>query len=334
MEQKDATKVEVEVLPKAENAALQRVQPTYFEVAGLGAQSGLQQIEQFSEIMKAIRRHMLAQTIPQNWTIMGTGDAQFAYLTESGADVLALFVGANLRYSPVDHVTGNAAPIRFDVPNKDGVFGYRITCYASSSRLERFDVEAFAERRSDEEFTGRKDAPKGARGDDYNNAQALDGDLRSATLRLAKKKAIGELTGLKKVALSELETAWHGSNKKIGGIQAGAGHGSAAQRNVERGSDPDLKVEQQALWSILLKQFGGDEGTAGKFCQDFSAWEKNGKKGSFKTPMLMGFSWQIQQFLKRWREHPEEGKFAPTDADFAAEIAAIKGGQAPAGGAK
>lgn len=325
--------VDAEVVEETAMARHGPAPVSFFQLATSGARSPVEAIESFAAVLDRVKIASLSLTGPQHWVRMGEGDAEHAYLKQSGASALAQFYGVKTDFFPKD-VSGNADPERFEVDSKPGVFGYRITARAQSDRLER-EVEVVAERRSDEEFAGRKDAPRGTKGDDYNNAQALDGDLRSAVLRLGMKKAIGELCGCGTVSLSELKDAWQKqAGKKVEMIVKGAGGGSKADRNVAALATDDIKVEQTLLFDAIGRAVGGEEEAGKKLCRELTEWtdKASGKKNSFDVPTRLTRDFQFKQAWERFEAHPTFGKACPTAAERETERVEIKAKMA--GGAK
>jgi hypothetical protein len=324
--------VEAEVVEETAMARRGPAPVSFFQLATAGAKSPVDAIEQFAAVLDRVKIASLSLTGPQHWVRMGEGDAEHAYLKQSGASALAQFYGIKVDFFP-KNVSGNADPERFEVEGKTGVFGYRITARAKSDRLER-EVEVVAERRSDEEFAGRKDAPRGTRGDDYNNAQALDGDLRSAVLRLGMKKAIGELCGCGTVALAELKEAWgKQTGKKVEMIAKGAGHGSKADRVAAAVTTEDVKLEQEVLYIALGRAVAGDQAAGEQLCFDITKWTKDGKEFGWKEPNKLTEQWKIDNAWKNFAKHPVFGKSCPSPAERDKIRAEIKA-EAAAGGAK
>jgi hypothetical protein len=321
-EQKEV--VEAVVVDEPTVGVLAHRRASFFEMAAAKAPTLEAAVIQYGKALSTLKQVMLSLTGPQHWTIMGEGESEHAYLKQGGAQTLAQFVGARVSYSPVD-ADGNAAPARFNVDQRPGVFGYRIGVKAQSDRLGT-EVEIVFERTSDEEFTGRKDVPRGAKKEEWSAAQAKDGDLRSAVLMGGTRKAIGTLTGCGTVALSELEAAWQGAGKKIAQISRGAGGGSKTDRNAAALATDDVKVEQELLFNALGRAVGGDEEAGKKLCRELTEWtdKASGKKNSFDVPTRLTRDFQFEQAWKRFEAHPTFGKACPTAAERETERGEIK----------
>jgi hypothetical protein len=256
-------------------------------------------IERRTAMMESLRVAAIRRTNPSDWVLTKprVGD-EFAMLTAAGARKVSEVYGIGLR--PIPPAT-SLEPQK--VEQKGGKYSYRIRAIAYSN-VNGQEVEIEAERRNDEEFTGRSvDADNNLK---PRGVQALDSDLRSATYQLALTKAARVLGGMIRVAGVELDSIWKGTDKSTAKCVKGHGYGTSGDRAAESVAEEGVAEAAAALRDELLRLTNGDASAAGQLLKDITANPDKSFTG-FTNVQKFTAGWQVEAARKKLAKHPVFG---------------------------
>lgn len=269
------------------------------------------------ELLDTCHIAAIRRTRPEDWVLFRDKQSnEVAMLTGPGADLVAELYGVCIRnLRPVDD-RGCFAPEKIVLGA--GVYSYRAT-FDAFARINGRAVENMeAERRSDEDFTGRLIDKDGKFAFGKDAVAALDADLRASVARLAMTKAVRILCGMSRVPRSELDRAWKDSGKTSEQCRKGSGYGTSQDRQAQGASNNTAAAgEAEALWKQILARTGGDDTEAKNVLKAITSF--TGKDGK----AFPGYdSWQritsdrmLAMARKRLAEHPVYGDDALAGAE-------------------
>lgn len=268
-------------------------------------------IKRRAEILATARAAAIQATDPADWVL--TRDKQgveIGMVGNPGAAKMQPVLGISV--TEVWPRTSDGRPDYHRTEFPGGVFSLRRTFSARCS-LTGVQVEGLeAERRSDEQFTGRgvdKNGKITTRDDDKE--QALEQDLRSAVAALVVTKAVRVLAGMARVPREELDAAWKASGKSAERCRKGHGYGTSTARGAQTVASDDVKQGAAELWREMLRAAGGDVDMAKRFLKECTG---NDKFKGWDDFQRIAEDWQLKGARDKWSRHPMRGNAAESDA--------------------
>ena len=256
-------------------------------------------IEARAKTIAALRFAALRGTNPEDWVLFRQDTEEVGMLRGSGVPGIAQLYGISHRIWPRDE-RGNLAPVRAPLSDQPGG-PYALSVFVlAKSEVTGIEAEFTAERRSDEQFTGRQVNEKMeivARG----GVAANPGDLVSALLSLARVKSVRVIGGFARVPRAELEAAWAGTGKSFDRTAKGHGYGTSTERQATAVAGEDVLASRAKLRDEILRCVGGDSAAAKKLCKEITA---NKDFGGFDTVDRLTKDWQVERAWKALQAHP------------------------------
>lgn len=272
------------------------------------------------QLLESCHQMAIKRTRPEDWVLFrGHDGSETAMLTGPGADLIAEVYGIavkNLR--PVDD-RGCFCPEK--ISQGDGVYSYRATFDAFSRINGRFIENMEAERRSDEDFTGRMVDKSGAiTRRSADKTAALDADLRASVARLALTKAVRVLCGMSRVPIGDLKAAWEGTTKTVAQCRRGSGYGSSEARAASGAASGEAQASGAKLWRSILARVGGDVEAGKALLRELTSF--TGRDGNqfpgYEDFRRITSEKMINVAAKKLSEHPTYGDAqmgAPAEED-------------------
>lgn len=249
---------------------------------------GVEVIARRAELLTTLRKAAIALTSPTDWILFKDPQgAEVAMLAASGATKLDALLGLSLHPVGWPHVQEFTVE---KISGESGVFSMRMKGVARS-HTTGVEHEIIAERRSDEDFTGRQVDAAGKLA--FRTGEALESDLRASVYQLLHTKAVRMVGGLVRVARQELEDCWKGSGKKTEQCRFGHGYGSSQERGAQRVAEEGVGEKAKALWDDILRRTGGDESAAHQVLKEITSYEAYKKRDGTQVKGYAGAdSWQ------------------------------------------
>lgn len=230
-------------------------------------------IERQGALQQVLNLALVKQTEPEDWTASKAGDTIYCNPSGSATAKISRFLqieiqGPNGEPRPLKEAVTRGTTRGFKVS-----FRCRSLVMASLSGLPPAMAPwtvAETTRWEDEDFTGRGVDTAGnlvKKG----GVRALESDLSAAADKAAMNRAVGLLTGLRKIPLGLMERAF--ANEKIlDRIPKGYGFGSSQERTGSRVAEEGVGEGAQALWEDCLRRTGGDEGAAHDLLREITSY--------------------------------------------------------------
>lgn len=247
-----------------------------------------------ARVVQQRRAVAIAMTKPMDWVLFKDRDGNIVgLLAETGAAKVAEWLGISVyNHRTLDGKVIAGIPKLREIP--DG----QKTIYIAEGLCDVKDRERTIEgvpyfRRSDEHFTGR---------------EGRKDDLLASWRTGIDCKAIGKLTGLRKVSGEELEA----NGIKLDKCRKGAGYGTSADRTAGKVSDAGVRQLANALRDDMLRAAGGKMEDAKSILRDCSKYNAFKGTDGGHVPASPGLdSWdqiateaKLQKILARWKKHP------------------------------
>lgn len=306
-----------QILASVREAAITEEQP----------QSVLDQLQQLDDpeaiirrragIIRTARAAAIAETDPADWTLTrNDAGAELGMVGTAGAAKMAPILGIKVMNVRPRKPDGTIDWQEIKHPN--GAFSYRLTFDAYWNLTDTLIEGLEAERRSDEDFTGRGvDANGNIVTRKAEKAGALPQDLRSSVSALCRTKAVRVLAGMARVPKAELEAAWRASGQQKSAEQCQKGHGyggSDGRRAQQQDVPDDVKSGAAALWRDILGAVGGDTDHAKRILKEVtSAPATKDRKAfdGFDDFARIAQGWQLERAREKWARHPMRGQSEP-----------------------
>lgn len=267
-------------------------------------------------IIKTARAAAIAETDPADWTLTrNDAGAELGMVGAAGTAKMAPILGIKVINVRPRKPDGTLDWQKIDQGN--GVYSYRLTFDAYWNLTDTLIEGLEAERRSDEDFTGRGVSASGKiTTRNSEKVGALDQDLRSSVSALCRTKAVRVLAGMARVPKAELESAWRaaGANKSSENCQRGHGYGGADGRRAQQDAPDDVKSGAAELWRDIQGAVGGNlehakrilkEVTSAPATKDRKAFE------GFDDFQRIAQAWQLERAREKWARHPMRQQAEP-----------------------
>lgn len=287
--------VSVELIPAEQAMAPLRAagQPIMMQIAQMP--QGEQIIERAIQTLITVRKAAIRLTGPTDWVAMkakgASDDAAFCLLTSSGALKVKKFF--MIQVDPAQPTDGQGAFAPRIERGEDGEVMLHAWTTARSLMTGE-SVRVSGSRSSSEDFTGRTQAI---------GASALTerADLARSVETLLTRKAVEQLSGMKKVSI--LELADLGMKTEL--IPRGQGFGSSSDRGASAVAPEAVKTMAKELGDEIMRRTGGDKSAAADLLKEITA--NPPKFGGFNSISRLTQDWQITNARKKLAEHPVFG---------------------------
>ena len=268
-------------------------------------------IKRRADVITTARAAAIQATDPADWILTrDTQGTEIGMVSGPGAAKMAPILGISV--FDIWPRTPDGRPDYQRIDHPGGAFSFRRS-FNARWNLTGVVVEGLeAERRSDEQFTGRGvDASGKLTTKDADKAHALEQDLRSAVAQLTLTKAVRVLAGMARVPREELEAAWKNVGKSAERCRKGHGYGTSTARGAQSLASDDVKAGAAELWREMQRAAGGDVEMAKKFLRECTA---NGNFKGWDDWQRIAEDWQLKNAREKWNRHPMRGNASEGDA--------------------